>query len=270
MASLVLVVLLAQALAGLTWSLLPTPEQTAEPPRPSASTAPVSRVDYQRIAALHLFGVPRVEQAAKPAPTDAPETRLNLTLRGILFNPDPLFARAIISSPGKEDELYKAGDPVPGGATIDQIYSDRVMLLRGGQYEALRLPEDRLDVPTTAYGGPDAGGGESLPSGGAGVLTEYRRQIIENPEQAMQFIQAQPVNRGGGGIVGFQVQPGADPGMFQLAGLEAGDIVTAVNEVELNSLDKGFEAIEELAASDQITIRVLRNGQEQTLQLQLQ
>lgn len=260
--------LLAGALAELTWTILPQAEQ-APPPPPQAVGAktPTAVADYRRLANLHLFG--QVERARPTAPVDAPDTRLNLTLRGILFNPNAEFARAIIASPNQPDDLYRVGDEIPGGATIEQIHPDRVILQRGGNFETLRLPEERLTTsPTSAPALAQAN--PSLPSAGNGVLSEYRRQIIENPQDAAQFLQAAPVPKSSGGIVGFRVEPGADPGMFQLAGLQPGDVVTAVNEVQLDSIDKGFEAIEELAASSDVTLKVLRNGQEHTVQLQLQ
>jgi len=265
-ATLVLTILLAYGLATLTWSLLPEPAQPAPPP-PQVSAAPVNRPNFERIAGLHLFGQARVQ--ADAAPLDAPETRLNLTLRGILFNPMPRYARAIIAAPGRQDEQYRVGDQVPGGATISQILRDRVMLLHNGRYETLRLPEERLGLsaPAEAAGArlpppSDAGGGGNL-------LADFRRQIVQNPESASQYIQAEPVTGSGGGITGFRVNPGADASMFQVAGLQPGDIVTQINGVRLDSVDKGFDAMEQLAASDQVTLRVLRNGQEMTLHLQL-
>lgn len=263
-----LVILLARSLAELTWTLLPGPEQAAPPPI-KAAAAPRDAPDYRRLASLHLFG-----EAAAPAtaaPVDAPDTRLNLTLRGILYNSVAEFARAIISAPGRPDEMYRVGDEVPGGAHIDQIYADRVILQRGGRHETLRLPEDRLDAPVSA-GVRSAGSTAAsphLPSGSASVLSEYRRQLIENPQDAGQFIQAAPVPRSSGGIAGFRVEPGSDPAMFEMAGLQPGDIVTSVNGVRLDSLDRGFDAMEQLAASEQVTLTVLRNGQELQLQLQL-
>jgi len=272
-ASLVLTVLLAHGLASLTWSLLPEPDQPAPPP-PQVAVAQAARPDYNRIAALHLFGQAKVQ--AGPAPVDAPDTRLNLTLRGILFNPTASFARAIIAAPGREDQQFRVGDQVPGGATINQILPDRVMLLHNGRHETLRLPEERLSLngsgatgmPSSARRAP-APDMSNLPSGNDNLLSNFRQQIVESPQSAAQYIQAEPVSASGGGITGFRVNPGSDASMFQVAGLQPGDIVTQVNGVRLDSVDKGFDAMEQLASSDQVTLKVLRNGQEITLHLQL-
>lgn len=266
-----LVILLASSLARLTWLLVPQPAADTMPPPAQQNVArggANQQVDYSRLASRHFLGEKAKDTAvAQAAPVDAPETKLNVTLRGILYNDDPDFARAIIAEPGKPDEHYKIGDQVAGSASIERILPDKVILNRGGRFETLTLPEESLDVPVQSVSSADSEGG-GMVAGSGDALNEYRRQIIENPQSAMQFIQAEPVNAGNG-LAGFRIRPGADARMFQLAGLESGDIVTQVNDVRLDNFDKGFEAIETLAASDVISLTVLRGGQEQTVRLDL-
>lgn len=272
--SLILVLLLAHALAQLTWVLLPSPNQALPPPPANSATAATAlQIDYRKIAALHLFG--RAEQAAparSSAPLDAPETRLNLTLRGIIFNTDPQQTRAIISAPGRDDEIYRAGAQLPGGATIDQIYADRVMLLRNGQYETLRLPEESQAVAAGAPRGAPAATNRQRPaprSVGEG-LAAIRQDIVANPQNVATYIQGEPVNRAGGGIVGFRVFAGQNRAVFEQSDLREGDIITNVNGIQLDGLDKAAEAMAQLTSSDSVTVTVLRDGAEHTLQIQLQ
>lgn len=263
--SAVLVLLLAQALARLTWTALPAPAQELPPPAASAPAPSQARADYRQIASLHLFGQAPQSAARGSAPIDAPETRLNLTLRGILFNTDPAQTRAIISAPGQDDQIYQTGAQLPGGAVIDQIYADRIMLLRNGQYETLRLPEESLGTRTAA-----ARRNRATTSSPATDLAAVRRDIMNNPQNVANYIQAEPVNRGGGGLLGFRVRPGQNPTAFQLSGLQEGDIVTAVNGVQLDNMNKAADALGQLASADVVNVSVLRNGAEFTLQLQLQ
>lgn len=262
--SIVLVLLLAHALAQLTWVTVPAPSQPLPPPSASRP-ATQARADYRQIANLHLFGQAPQAAARSSAPIDAPETRLNLTLRGILFNTDPAQTRAIISAPGQDDQIYQTGAQLPGGAVIDQIYADRIMLLRNGQYETLRLPEESLGTRTAA-----ARRNRATTSSPATDLAAVRRDIMNNPQNVANYIQAEPVNRGGGGLLGFRVRPGQNPTAFQLSGLQEGDIVTAVNGVQLDNMNKAADALGQLASADVVNVSVLRNGAEFTLQLQLQ
>lgn len=259
-ASLLLVLLLAHALARLTWVILPAPGQ-ALPPPPAAAPATQARADYRQIAALHLFGQAVQTSAPGEAPIDAPETRLNLTLRGILFNTLPELTRAIISAPGRDDEIYRTGAQVPGGAVIEQIYADRVMLLRNGQFETLRLPEESAAAPGQA---------RSRSRVAAGGLAGVRQDIVANPQNVANYIQGEPVNRAGGGIVGFRVFPGQNRAVFEQSDLREGDIITNVNGIPLDGLDKAAEAMAQLASANAVTVTVLRDGAEHTLQIQLQ
>ncbi|HEX5514548.1 MAG TPA: type II secretion system protein GspC [Gammaproteobacteria bacterium] len=266
--SLLLILLLAHALARLTWAVLPAPEQ-ALPPPPAAAPAAQARADYRQLAALHLFGQAVQTNTPGGAPIDAPETRLNLTLRGILFNTSPELTRAIISAPGRDDEIYRTGAQVPGGAVIDQIYADRVMLLRNGQYEALRLPEESITAATprsAATPGQVRPRQQAAASGLAGI----RQDIVANPQNVANYIQGEPVNRAGGGIVGFRVFPGQNRAVFEQSDLREGDIITNVNGIQLDGLDKAAEAMAQLASANAVTVTVLRDGAEHTLQIQLQ
>lgn len=260
--SLFLVIMLAHALSQLTWIMLPVPGQMLPPPSGSAPAKSV-QTDYRQIARLHLFGQAKREAVPSSAPAEAPETRLNLTLRGILFNTESGLTRAIISAPGRDDEAYQIGSQVPGGATIDQIYADRVMLLRNGQYEMLRLQEEAAVGSRTPAGRAPA-------RGGGGALSSVRQDIVRNPQHVANYIQGEPVNRAGGGIVGFRVFAGQNRSVFDQSELEEGDIVTNVNGIQLDGLDKAAEAMEQLASSNTVTITVLRDGAEHTLQIQLQ
>lgn len=268
-ASLLLVLLLAHALARLTWVILPAPGQ-ALPPPPAAAPATQARADYRQIAALHLFGQAVQTSAPGEAPIDAPETRLNLTLRGILFNTLPELTRAIISAPGRDDEIYRTGAQVPGGAVIEQIYADRVMLLRNGQFETLRLPEESAIAPRGAAAPGQARSRSRVAAGAAGGLAGVRQDIVANPQNVANYIQGEPVNRAGGGIVGFRVFPGQNRAVFEQSDLREGDIITNVNGIPLDGLDKAAEAMAQLASANAVTVTVLRDGAEHTLQIQLQ
>jgi len=147
--TLLLVVLLAKALASLTWTLLPASEEgmaaavlpAAVPvqARPAAANK-VSAVSIER---LHLFG-----EAAKAAPkpvakvVDAPDTRLNLKLRGVLASNNPAIARAIIADGKGQEDAYAVDDKLPGDAVLKEIHADRILLEYRGRLETLRLPKE--------------------------------------------------------------------------------------------------------------------------------
>lgn len=270
LASACLVVLIAQGAARLTWTLWPV-SHDAPPPvtaagAPSGAGAGHSR-DLARVASLHLFG----EQTRKPtkqpkAPIDAPETQLNLTLTGILYSENADAARAIISSPRSAEKFYRVGQQVPGGATLDAIYRDRVILLRNGRHETLRLPQERLGTGMEDFAQREkqshaSGRGSVRRSGGQNLdsLSDYRKELVKNPARIQQYFQGRPAMRNGQ-MIGFRIEPGSDPQLFQMTGLQAGDIVTAVGDVQVDSPDKGIQVFQQIANADQVTLTVMRDG----------
>jgi len=140
--------------ASLVILLSGRPHSLATPvpgePATTVGDTPVmpSRAAIRAIAGHHLFG--RAEQSrpeVRTSPTLAPETRLKLTLSGVIAATDSQrAARAIIAGPDGQEKSYTIDDRLPGGAVIKEIYPDRVILTRSGKYETLPLPRTRLKL----------------------------------------------------------------------------------------------------------------------------
>jgi len=103
------------------------------------------------MAGWHLFGnaARPAAPAPEPQPVDAPATRLDLKLLGVLATDDRRDARAIIGAPGVADRHYRLGDTLPAGAELAAIRRDHVLLKRNGRFETLALArEDGAAVDT--------------------------------------------------------------------------------------------------------------------------
>jgi len=70
-----------------------------------------------------------------------PKTKLKLTLTGVLVSPTNTGAGALILGPDKQTQHYKINDELPGGATLKQVFADRVILNRSGRLENLYFVE---------------------------------------------------------------------------------------------------------------------------------
>lgn len=113
------------------------------------------KVDYGRLAKLHLLGI--VEKEAKPTPQkqemiNAPETNLNLKLIGVLFNSNNDDGFAIISESGKSQKTFHKGDKVSDNATLYSVEPNRVILIRNGRHETLTLikPDIHAKAPPSS------------------------------------------------------------------------------------------------------------------------
>jgi len=101
-----------------------------------------NKIDPIKMAGWHLFGIAGTETSKSPAAINAPETKLKLTLRGIVAESDKHKGFAIIQKPDKKEKHFSINDSIFGLATLEEIYADRVIILRKGTYETLTLPKE--------------------------------------------------------------------------------------------------------------------------------
>jgi general secretion pathway protein C len=287
-ANILMVIVIASTLASLTWRLLPTPDvpdvpasllqQQRSTTMNTSSTA--SRPAATRnLANLHLFGEAREaepEPVVQEVPEEAPDTSLALTLRGVIAGVGAN-SWAIISDRSGNEETYGIDSPLPGGATLKEIYPDRVILLHNNRFETLRLPEEagvarssRFERPnsrrTTSRRSP-----VSRPTGAvtrmgpevSRVVSDYKQKLLNDPQSVMGVVRAEPYRRGGK-LSGYRIFPGKDKDLMQKVGLQPGDVVTGVNGINLDSPLKGLEVMQQITDAKEVSVDVLRNGVSQT------
>jgi len=122
--------------------LFPVDEKTNTPAASPLVTQKSAQEKIHNIEKFNLFG--KLNSKPKIAETeqkDLPKTRLKLTLTGIVAGQGKITPSALIEGPDKQTLLYKIGDDIPGNATLNNIYSDRVVLNRSGRLENLLFPE---------------------------------------------------------------------------------------------------------------------------------
>ncbi|MEN8803321.1 MAG: type II secretion system protein GspC [Thiogranum sp.] len=270
--NVLLIIWLAWLSARLTWLLVPGAGQTEQAVTtavPVAVKRQPPRITEQQIAGWHLFGVAGEEKAAATKVIEAPETRLKLTLRGVFASEDSAGGRAIVGDPKGKEENYAVGDPLPGGAKLSEIYPDRIILERNGRFETLRLPKDRTNPQPGDTGSRSATRAGSVGTPGkVAAFQKYRNEIKRNPSSFMNYVQAAP-HREGGKFVGFKLKPGKQADAFEQLGLQSGDVVTAINGVQIDSPSTGMKAMRALGEGDSVSVTLLRGGQETSLSLSL-
>jgi general secretion pathway protein C len=279
-----LVLLLAYALAGISWRLWPQSAQGAGTPLLGATaTASPSNThsapSLLAVAALHLFG--EADSAAvtpPPSVIDAPETRLSLTLRGIVAVSAAGQGHALIAEGSRDELVYKVGDALPGGAVLHEVLADKVILKRGERFETLTLPRERVNFEDNASGGAAAAGRSATatgaPASGAadgGIsqqLRTLRETVVNDPQQALSLVQVQPVMEGGV-VKGYRVNPGKERKLFQGVGLRAGDVVTSVNGVALSDTAQLASLYSQFQSLNRFDLVVERGGRPTSLTIDL-
>jgi len=303
-ANAILVIALARALAGLTATILWG--QSALPISATAATAQglgggetkiAQPTDVSNITAWHLFG--RMEAApvveAQPAPIAV--SPLNLRLVGIfLIERRADKALALIAEGTSMERSYRIGESLPGGARLEQIQRNSVIVSRDGQQEVINLPrleeagrkpasgampaampaepempmpaEPEMPVPMEPempVPMPPQSAIDPLPQQQAMVdatTVASRLRGAEDRPRALEDIAFASPYIQNGQFLGFRLRPGRDRQLMRELGLNSGDVITEVNGSRLNNPIQGFAALREVMDADQINVRVLRNGAE--------
>lgn len=275
--SLLLSIVLGWSISSLIWALVPPPESA----RWQASAVSISGSDKPErtgpdVLALvnaHLFG--EYKEEARPVVQqviDAPDTRLNLTLTGILAASENRASRALISQGSADEEPYSVGDAISRGVELRSIFADRVILSRNGSLETLRLDKDKpssFTPATYARPEPQSNGNErSITGTEAYQLAEIREQLLADPAKASDYLRVQPA-RIGGEMRGYRIYPGRNRELFSTAGLRPGDLVTGVNGVELNDPARALQLLGDLSSASELSVTIERGGNQQTINVNL-
>lgn len=267
--SLLLVIACAHAMAKISWMFLPEGE-TSTQQRATTRTPVVNRANQdqaiRQVASAHLFG--EMQNSAAPRPSKAPETRLNLVLRGVIAAEPMTLSHAIIAR-GKNgmEEVYAVGDKMPGGVAVEEVHPDHVILNRGGQLETLQLLKDE-DLGTIQSSSDSSG----FPASGTAEqqLVSIRQEILQNPTSFGDYALPVVVKRNGKQL-GYRLQPQQKGNeLMQEVGLEANDVITEINGIKLDNPQNGIGALRQLSTANSVSITVMRNGNEVPLNIQLQ
>lgn len=272
--ALVFTAAIAYRLAELTWRIVPVTElQETVPPEVSNVPAPTRVAEVQTsVSQWSLFGKVEVAPVAEvEQEIVVPETRLNLTLLGVIASSTKATAKAIISDPSGNEDYYSVGMPVPGGATVEEIHPDHVMLRRNNRLEVLRLPQDEelgggMRPPVGAQYTPETSTRRMPAPGVSGdhqstgtMLRQYRDALNQDPQSVFDLVRAEPFKEGDR-LVGYRISPGRDRQLLARFGLRSGDVVTAVNGVRLDNPMRGLEIMQNLQTASQMSLEVIRNG----------
>lgn len=218
-----MLLLLAASLAQWTWLLIkpPLPPLVVAPPPPPV---PVNTFSLQSLLAAHLFGQVSQELTGRRL-DNLPISSLNLVLTGVIASGTGGYA--LISVNGQSQEPFALGQTVTGGAVLQAVYSDRVVILRNGALESLLLEGADNSQPPQNMATPAV-------NRAAGISTDIVREtgtnhyMVARDQLAAQmrtpdFLkQATLAPSSGGGFLVRQIQPNS---LYEKLGLHAGDVI---------------------------------------------
>lgn len=219
-------------------------------------------IDVAAIVRAHFFGIPPLDvRTNEPLPL----TQQALVLTATISMRDPHQGFAIIGARPESARLIRGGASIAGGAILDQVYNDRVILRRDGNLETLKMrlttaaSDHGAIVPRRARAQPTQLGAGSVPADPSDSLVRADLRPVH-----MKAFMLIPVmsDRSKGARIGMP----RDPDALRESGLEAGDIINAVNGRSVQGVAATAKLLQE-ADGATVTLTIERGGQSRTVQV---
>lgn len=156
------------------------------------------------------------------APSQAAVTSLSLKLFGVRIDSAMGRGSAIIAAPDGVQSSYVVGDEIVPGVKLKTVAFDSVTIDRGGVEEQLFLDQSVI-APVAQVGAPASI--SSIGVVGTPVSTGGLQSVIEAAPRLS-----------GNAVTGLTLTPKGDGAGFNRAGLQSGDVLTAVNGKPISAI----------------------------------
>jgi len=170
-------------------------------------------------------------------------TSLSIKLFGVRLDVAMGRGSAIIATPDGVQSSYAVGDEIMPGVKLKSVTMEGVTIDRGGVDEQVFLDQSVV-APVATPGLPGALPTAGVPASAATLAAE----ISFMPRTA------------NGQVTGFLVSPKGPGIAFRAAGLQDGDVLTAINGQSIRAVEDVTSAIGATAPSGMIMLSVERGG----------
>lgn len=225
---------------------------------------------YSAVTKDNIFGFPPME--LRPLTASSAQTPpASINLIGTVSGAEGF---AVVLRDSKE-ELYKAGQMIPGVGYLKSIRKDSVDIkaAQGGGDLNLQIRNfasiENAPGPSGRMAQPPQGGFVRSAGQDSYVLNKSAvADAIRNPTKILADARMLPnmVNGRQKGFVMREIKPG---GLFNSLGLQNGDVLLRVNNNEINGPDMALRAFTALRGLDRVDLDIIRGGQKLTLTYQI-
>jgi len=243
---------------GIWFFVVPESGKTISLPKVSAVSQKQVKGREAQLARFHLFGEGgKVVKRNVAAPTVAPKTNLRLVLKGVFTAEQGGASGAIVEEIGKSSDYYGLGDKLPGNATLEEVYSDRILLRRNGKLETLAFDdvslgkENSISKRSPNKKEPGSKRREKVDTPEQ-FIDEAAKRLSENPEAALTSVGLSATADG-------YVYQGGNP-MLSGLNLKKGDMIRSVNGHSLGDVKKDKNLMKSLYEQGSLEVEVVRDG----------
>ena len=205
--------------------------------------------------------------AAQPVNTNLDEISRNgtaLRLAG-LFTYANGEGLAIVEIESKDSEVFSVGEIVIDDVCLEELLLRGAIIYRQGRYEVLPLQSAEgfkgggsisASLPMAQNSvAPDVSDG-GVPTAGddAGDVNGRKAMILADAAIAAPYVE-------NGVFSGLIIYNGQNPELLNQVGLQSGDIIVSIGDIELTDEEDGFSRLESLSSGDLVSLLVVRDNQ---------
>lgn len=222
------------------------------------------------IASWELFGSAKAGAGDGASASEATEglatTGLSLVLVGVFVADEAQASAALVAQPNRKAKRYRIGDRLPGRATLEAVYRDRVVIRRGGVRELIRFPEPKERFAVASRSGDRPASVEPPSAAPATSSTDTpsprkpsRPPIPEgDPASLLYDAGLTPVKPGA--AEGYALGELAANPVLRQAGLRPGDRILSVNGRAVGNIELDQAEFENVMAAGTARIEVQRGA----------
>lgn len=225
-----------QALISEPAPAIPQESNNAKAAAPNASPA------AQALPSADVNALPGTDSSLS-------KVRLPLYLLGVAPGRNVSEGTAQIGTSIDNPQTYMAGAMLVNGARLVEIHNDHVLLQKGDRSARLDLYSRTKPVPTGSNEILNVGGDStpvaSIKPVSRDVLTDYLRPSAVYDDQALR---------------GYKVFPGKKSGVFSQLGLQAGDVIIAIDGSPLIGRAETIQMLRQLTEGAALSVTLERAG----------
>lgn len=181
---------------------------------------------------------------------DVPPTSLSLRLYGIRYSNSGQLDAAILGFDPNNQRIYKTNEVIADNIILEFIEPERVVISRGGIRESVTFDSDTVLSPEIT---------KVLANSSKGIKVEDI-----NSSALSQMISFQPYFSNGT-LKGYQIYPGNQSKLFDSSGLKSGDVLVAVNGLDI----KDPSVLKELSVFGQVKLNLIRDDDDLSIIVKL-
>ncbi len=234
----------------------------------AANTLPA--YDLNPIITRNIFNlkgiIPDAESDGSRACSLEPfKSSLPYKISGILFGGTSQSSLVVLE--GSTNGIYKVGDHLPQGGTVHEIEKNRIYVVNKNCPEYIELAIDLPKDPRLSRSPQNASGAAYKEDGFErnGNATTATKQWVNNLltndfAKTLEEAKASP-NIVGGQVKGFSITNITPNSVYAKLGLRDGDVVSAINGIELNDAARAIQTLNSMRNENTIEMQVVRGGQ---------